>query len=316
MPFGIVLALAAYGAYACCDALIKGFGQSLTPFEIAFWITLFSILPVIVTRPKDEALRDIVRTLHPLMLNFRALIGTMAGLLIVFAFTTIPLAETYALVFLTPVFITILSGAVLKEEISAQRWIGLLLCFAGVLLVVRPGFKELELGHLAASICALLASGAAIILRVISQSEKRITIVGYSVAYGLILNGAAIAILGRPFVPPLDALAILALIGLIGGSGHVLMIKAAKIAPANLVAPTQYSQIIWAIVLGALFYQEYPDNLALVGMAVVILGGLSNFTPERARTWFGAHTVARRMRRQRRGQPDAVARQPSPENQS
>lgn len=296
MKIGVFFALAAYGAYSCGDAIIKGFGSSLSPFEIAFWTTLFSIVPVLVTKPGSERLRDVFKTGRPLELHLRSAISFVSVIFVIYAFTHIPLAETYALVFLTPIFITILAVIFLKEDMTPRRWAALALGFGGVLLVVRPGFRELQLGHFAAISCAFFASSAAILLRMISQTEKRITIVGFSVVYSLVLNGLVMALTPGLSWPTPSQFALLAAIGMLGGTGHILIISAARNAPAAWVAQTQYSQIVWAIALGAIFYQEYPGLFTLAGLIVVAVAGLMNFIPERARTWFGAHVLALRRR--------------------
>ncbi|UJQ95398.1 DMT family transporter [Mariluticola halotolerans] len=297
MPIGILYALAAYASYAFGDAIIKGFGTSLSAFEIIFWVTAFSFIPVALTKPKTERLREVFATTRPRILHIRGALSLIASLCVIYAFTHIPLAETYAIVFLTPTFITVLAVLFLKEEMTTRRWLSLILGFGGVMLVVRPGFRELEPGHLAAFGCAFFASVAAVILRMISRTEKRITIVGFSVAYALVFAGCVIVISPDMGLPTLRQLGALAATGTLAGLGHILIISAAKAAPANMVAQTQYSQIVWAIILGAFFYQEVPDALGLVGLGIVVLAGFVNFTPERARTWFGAHVVAIRKRR-------------------
>jgi hypothetical protein len=99
-------------------------------------------------------------------------------------------------------------------------------------------------------------------------------------------------------VPSLEQMTSLAIIGLLGGIGHVLMISASKLAPANLIAPAQYSQIVWAVLLGGLFFGEYPDALAFLGLGIVIAAGAGTVVPVRARKWFGAYLVWPRHRDQ------------------
>lgn len=298
MSVGIVFALAAYAAYSFADAIIKGFGQSISAYQIGFITTVFSVIPVLLTKPRDERLGEMFRTGRGLLLHLRAAISVASTVLVIHAFTTIPLAEAYALIFLTPVLVTVLSVLLLGEGMTWRRWALLALGFAGVMLVVRPGFRELQSGHLAAMMCAVCASLAAIILRVVSRSEKRITIVAFSVVYMLAITG--VLMIPGFVVPTPRQLFLLALIGLLGGTGHILIITAARNAPANLIAPAQYSQIVWAILLGAIFYEEFPDALAYVGLGVVVLAGMMNVTPERARTWFGAQAA---LLRRRRGRP-------------
>ena len=101
---GVLFSLAAYLLYSCCDAIIKGFGTGLSPFEIAFWTALFSFLPAIFTKPKGEHWRHTFQMHHPWLVNLRSLAGVVGNLSIIYAFTHIPLAEAYSLAFLAPIF--------------------------------------------------------------------------------------------------------------------------------------------------------------------------------------------------------------------
>ncbi|MBU1176603.1 MAG: DMT family transporter [Alphaproteobacteria bacterium] len=273
MPVGVYFGLAAYSVYAYGDALIKSLGAGVNPFLIAFWTALFSMLPVVLTRPKSERLRDMFRSEAPKRLHLRGILSFVAVLCVVYSFTHIPLAEAYALLFMTPVFSTVLSVIVLKEKMTPGRWAGLALGFAAVVLVVRPGFRELQLGHITALSATVLAAIVSIILRQVSQTEKRITIIGYSVSYALVLNAVAMAGLGLQFAPTPMQMLTLAAVGTIGGFGNVLIIQAAKNAPMAWVAPTQYIQIVWAVTLGALVFAEIPGPFTLVGLLIMALSG-------------------------------------------
>src|SRR6188472_2270633 len=105
MPAGVVFSLAAYLLYSCCDAIIKGFGVSLSVFEIAFWTALFSFLPAIFTKPKGEHWRNTFQLRHPWLMHMRSLTGLCGNMAIIFAFTHIPLAEAYSIAFLAPIFV-------------------------------------------------------------------------------------------------------------------------------------------------------------------------------------------------------------------
>lgn len=274
MPSGVIFSLFAYGLYSCCDAIIKGFGTSLSVFEIAFFTTLFSLIPAIFTKPKGEHWRSMWRMKHPWLVQLRALTGVLGNLSVIYAFTHIPLAEVYSLAFLAPVFIVILSVLVLKETVRGPRWIFLAASFLGVLLVVRPGFRELQLGHLLAISAALFGSITTLVLRSVANEEKRVSLIGVASAYILLVNGV-LMIPGFQMPTP-EEFGLLLAIGGLGGTGHILFIAATRRAEASQVAPAQYSQIVWAIILGAAFYREYPDAIAYVGLAVVAAAGVLN----------------------------------------
>lgn len=286
MPVGVILGFIAYGSFAFGDALIKSFGDSLSVFEIAFFVTLFSFVPALVVKPRGERWREAWRLRHPVLTQIRGVLGICSMVMVTISFTTIPLAETYALVFLTPIIVTILSVVLLRESMTPMRWALLAVGFVGVMLVVRPGFRALELGHFTAMIAAVAASFSAVILKRVSAGERRVSLLGVLLLYALVFNG--IAMIPSFVMPTLEQFGIFLLIGIFGGTGQLVMIAATRRAAANQIAPTQYSQIFWAILLGGIFYEEYPDTVAIVGLAIVVMAGIGTPGVEAARTILGA----------------------------
>jgi drug/metabolite transporter (DMT)-like permease len=295
MPVGVIYALVAYSVYSGGDAIIKGFGQDLSVFEIGFFVALFGLLPAAFAKPKGERWRDSFKLRHPVLVHLRSFTGVTSSILVTVSFTTIPFAETYSLVFLMPLFITIMSVFILKERVDLTRWTMLALGFAGVMLVVRPGFRELEFGHLTALLCAVFGASTTTILRVIAPSEQRVSLIALPALYLIV----ATAVLMAPtFVMPTpQQFGLLAASGSMVGMGHILLIAATRNAPASQVAPIQYVQIVWAIGLGAFFYLEYPDLLAYIGLAVVVLSGLVNVFVDGARTRIAGRFAEYRARR-------------------
>lgn len=275
MPVGVVFALFAYALYSCADATIKSFGNDLSVFEIAFFATLFSLVPAIISKPKKDSWRDLLHLNHPFLVQVRGVAGLFGAGAVIYAFTHIPLAEAYSLVFLAPIFVTLISAVALRERVPGYRWILLGISFAGVLLAVRPGFRELEAGHIAALIGALCAAISTIVLRAVAPSEHRLSIIGVVTTYSLLFNGILMLAAGFQ-TPTFLQLLLFAGIGALGGTGHLLFIKSTSLAPANQVAPAQYSQICWAVLLGAVFYKEYPDLMCLAGLVIIAGAGVLN----------------------------------------
>ncbi|RDE10378.1 DMT family transporter [Pelagibacterium lacus] len=296
MPVGVFLALAAYACFAFCDAVIKGFGDSLSVFQIGFFLTLFSFIPALVVRPRGERWRDAWRLTHPWLMHLRGLCGIVSMVMATVAFTTIPLTEAYALIFLTPILVTILSVLVLRESMTPMRWLLLAIGFLGVMLVVRPGFRALEFGHIAAACAAVSATVSAIILKTVTASERRISLLGVLLAHTLVFNG--IAMIPGFVVPTLEQMAMFVLMGVFAGTAQLLMIAATRRAAANQIAPAQYSQIAWAIILGGLFYAEYPDAIAIVGLVIVVVAGMATPGVAAARVLVGLHLARFARRRQ------------------
>lgn len=283
MHNGILLALLAYAVYSWSDASIKALGGGLPVFEIGFFSMLVCSICILLTTPKDESWRHFWRMKRPWAVQARAISGATASMLSVLAFTTIPLAEVYALVFLAPLFVTILSLFVLKEHVGPWRWFAVVAGFAGVLLVVQPGFRELEIGHFAALVIALLAAISVILMRSLSAHETRTTMLGFLMLYAVVFNGIAMLVAGSFAVPTLGQAAILLMAGVFAAAGNVCLLAATRIAPANQLAPTHYSQIVWAVIIGALVFNEQPDAMSVIGLAIIAGSGLLTVAREKIR---------------------------------
>lgn len=281
MPIGVAFSLVAYLLYSCCDAIIKGFGSSLTVFEIAFWTALFSFVPAMLTKPKGEHWRQFHKMRHPWLVHLRSITGVVGNLSIIYAFTHIPLAEAYSIAFLAPIFVVALSRTILHEDVTWQRWFFLGASFLGVLLVVRPGFRELQLGHLLALFAALMGAITTTTLRKVAPVEKRVSLLGWPLGYIVVTNG--LLMLPTFTWPSGEEFAMLMLIGALGGTGNIVFIAATRRAPVSQIAPAQYSQIAWAIVFGAMFFNEYPDAIAYCGLVVVAMGGILNVMSDETR---------------------------------
>jgi len=281
---GIAVGFLSYGLFSGADACIKALGGHMSIFEILFLVTLATCATLGFAKAKDESWGTIFHMHRPGLILLRAIGGTMAGLLGVYAFTTLPFAEAYSLLFLMPAFATILSVPILGEAVGWRRWTAVGVGFLGVLLVVRPGFRELHLGHLAAAVAAIFAAMSMIVLRMIGQTEKRITVLTVVYLMALIVN--APLMIADFTVPGWREVGLVALAGAVGGFGQIAMMIATQLAPANRVVPAQYSQIIWAVVFGAAFFGELPDGIAFVGMALVVGSGLFTFfREERLHEW-------------------------------
>jgi len=281
MVKGISLGFLAFGIFSCGDACVKALGGRLTVFEIGFFTTLVAFIAVPFVKRPSERWRDMFRMHSPKLVLLRTFAGVTAGLLGIYSFTHLPLAEVYALIFLAPLFVTLLSIPFLGETVGWRRGLAILIGFLGVLLVVRPGFRELLPAHLAATGIAVCGAVTVLVLRALGPTEKRITLMGVVFVAALAVNGAIMLTDFR--VPAPTDFLLIAGAGLCGGTGHMLLMAATRAAPANRIAPAQYSQIVWAVTLGALFFGELPDATAFAGIALVTLAGLFTFMREEKR---------------------------------
>ena len=272
---GICLALASYFLFSSADTLVKGLGGSLSPFEIGLFVALFSFIPFLVTKPNSDAWRDTFKYNRPWLVHLVALMRATCAMSMTYAFVTIPLAEAYAIAFLIPLFTTMMSVAVLKEKVPLERWVLVILGFIGILIVVRPGFRELELGHFTSLLCAVCASIQITTMRIIAGNERRTSISVLQATYTVAANFAVLAVVGLSF-PSWELLLGLMVCGIMGGVAYIAQIGSLERAPASLIAPTQYSQFIWGLLFGAVFFSELPDFVGFIGLAIVLASGVGS----------------------------------------
>ena len=232
MNSGILLALAAYAVYAWGDGIVKALGGQLSVFEIGFCNTLVAGIFLFFLKPEGERWRGFWRMKRPWAVHARAASGLVAGVLSVYAFTTIPLAEVYALIFLAPMLVTLLSIVILKEHVGPWRWAAVFAGFVGVLLIVRPGFRTLELGHLAAFFLAFLGAATIILMRSLAAG-KQTTMLATLVGYSLVFNGIAAAATSSFELPGWKVLALVGLAGACTAGGHRLQLLATRRSPGE-----------------------------------------------------------------------------------
>jgi drug/metabolite transporter (DMT)-like permease len=190
--------------------------------------------------------------------------------------------EALALMFLMPLFVTILSVVLLKEKVSGWAWLAVVLGFIGVLIVLRPGVRPLNLGHLCALLAALANAGSVITYRLASTETVRLSLFGSSLVGPLIGNGL---LMGVHISWPVDVRAWIFLFGygFLAALGQLLMMLATERAPANRVALPQYTQMIWAVFLSYVVFHEPLDRWMFVGISVLTFSGMLNWLRQRIR---------------------------------
>jgi S-adenosylmethionine uptake transporter len=285
MRQGVILGFACYAAYAISDACVKSLDGAVPAYEAVFVGALLCLGAVPFIRSPGDRLRDLVIARRPGVWWVRALTGAICNISAVIAFTLLPMAETFALIFLMPIFVTLLSVLFLREHVGWRRWTAVVVGFAGVLVVLRPGFRALGVGHLAAITCGLSGAVSMVAMRLAGQHEKRISLYGAGVIGPLLVGG----IFMLPHMVWPDTAAWLRLLGygLMQGIAGVLLMLATLLTPANRIAPTQYSQMLWAIVFGYWLFGDRLDWPMLVGIVLILGAGLFTLVrEERVTRWW------------------------------
>ncbi|MCX7301174.1 MAG: DMT family transporter [Rhodobacterales bacterium] len=268
---GALLALLAFGIYATHDAVVKFMGADYSPFQLIFFSVLFGFplaMLMIIRDPNPGTLLPV----HPWWVAIRTLAAVITGISAFYAFTVLPLAQVYAIVFSTPLIITILAIPILGEKVRIRRWIAVVVGLVGVMVVIQPGTTHLSLGHLAALVAAIGGSVASIIVRKIGQDERSVVLLLYPMLANFTLGAVILPFVYKPM--PIEHLGFLALMSFLGWLGGIVIIRAYKTAEAVLVAPMQYSQILWATAYGLIFFNETLDRPTIIGASIIIASGL------------------------------------------
>ncbi|HWT31478.1 MAG TPA: DMT family transporter [Propylenella sp.] len=272
MSKGILVGFLSFALFALSDACVKALGGRVPVFEVAFFGCMFAALLTPLMRTPGESWIRALTPRRPKLVLLRALSGMLGGLFGIVAFTRLPFAEAYSIIFLAPSLITVLAVLALREKVTWLRWVPVVLGLGGVLLVVRPGFDQLVLAHLAALGVAVCNAATVLVLRAVAPVESRVSLLAWSFGLSGIITGLLMLPTFR--WPSVGDFGLLAGVGLLSSAAQIGLMLATRLAPANGVGPTQYSQIAWAVLIGAVFFAEFPDNLALAGIGLVVVSGL------------------------------------------
>ena len=275
---GVLLGFAAFAAYAISDAFVKSLHGSLPAYEAVFFGAVLGLSALPFIRKRDDRWHEVLVAQRQGLWLVRALASAVGSTAAVIAFTALPMAEAFALIFLLPIFVTILSVLVLREHVGWRRWSAVVAGFVGVLVVLRPGFRVLGIGHLAAIVCGLSGAVSMIALRMAGPHEKRVTLYGAGMVGSMLVAG--LLMLANFRWPDLAQWSLLLGYGLLAALGSVLLMLATQKAPANHVAPTQYSQMLWAVLLGYVLFHDRLDWPMAIGIAIILGAGLFTFVRE------------------------------------
>jgi S-adenosylmethionine uptake transporter len=289
---GILLALLGYAIYSTHDALVKSL-HDYNVFQIVFFATLFGYVPFSIARI-IEGKPVSLKPNNPGLLTFRALLHVAGLSLGFFAFAKLPMVEAYVLLFCSPLIISVLAVWFLDEHIALVRWLAIIMGLAGVIVVLRPTPDSITIGHVAAFAAAFCGAGSAVISRKISATENMATMILFPLLANIIVTGGALYFVYVAM--PFSDLATMFLIGVLGLIGQYFVLRGFRSAPAAFVGPMQYSQIVWAILFGYVFFGETIDRWVLVGSGITILSGVIIIWRERTTSKVQANLKTRNSR--------------------
>jgi len=268
--------------FAAMSALVRQLGDVAPVGQMVFFRSAFAILPVVVIYAIRGELGSAVRTGRPLGQLGRGLLSVCGMFTNFSALTRLPLADATAISFASPLITVALAAVVLKERVRIYRWSAVLIGFAGVIVMLIPhlgigaysglGGAAAATGSLFAITSAFCNAGTVIQTRRLTQSETTSSIVFY---FSLVC--AIAGALTLPFAwhsPSARELAALISLGILGGLAHILLTESYRYAAASVVAPFDYSSMLWALLLGYWLFGELPGTLVYVGAGIVAAAGL------------------------------------------
>lgn len=268
---GAALGLLAMGLFAVTDISVKFLGGGYDPFQIIFFAGLLTV-PLVTGHVMADPVGGPLRPERPRLMALRAVTVVLNGIAGTYAFASLPLAEAYAIFFTMPIFITVLSALVLREPIDLARGVAVLVGLAGVIVALDPGQARLQWGHAAALAGAVLGAANYVIIRASGATERTAVMILYPLMPQLLVAALVLPFVYQPM--PMADLAVTAVMAVTTFLGYLAIIAAYRRAPGIVVAPMQYSQIIWGAIFGALLFGEVMSLQTILGTAIIILAGL------------------------------------------
>jgi drug/metabolite transporter (DMT)-like permease len=269
---GIVLMITATMVFSVQDALTKELVQHYPVLQI-LWVRylLFATFALALSL-RSRPLRQVFATARPAYQIARSLVMLVSLTCFALAVRVLPLADAHSLIAAAPLFATGLSVAWLGERVGIRRWLAVGVGFAGVLLILRPGFAALQPASLLVTGAAFLYAVYAVMTRVASRDDDGETLLLYMAATGAVL----LTVIGPFFwvAPSGTAVGMMVALAFAGTVGHYLLIKALEAAPASLIQPFNYLMLVWATINGYLIFDDFPDLWTIAGGAVIVASGL------------------------------------------
>lgn len=267
---GLAFALVGYAIYSAHDAIVKSL-SGYSVFQIIFFAMLFVYVPFSLIRLTDGR-KVRYRPRHPFLVFLRALLVVGATAFAFMAFSMLPMVEVYVLLFTTPLLISILAIPLLGEKIHLFRWVMILIGMVGVIIVLRPSPDSFKLGHVLGLAGAACGSGVAIITRMIGRVESAPTMILSPLLMNITVSGLALYFVYKPMA--LADLAMMFLMGTMSLAAQLAILEAYRKAPATVIAPMQYSQLLWAVFYGALLFNESVDTMTIIGASITAGAGI------------------------------------------
>jgi len=269
---GILFCVTAFFFFACMDALAKHLGATYHWVQLVFFRALFGFLPVLPVVWSDGGLRAL-RTRRPMLHLIRSTAVLVALATYFIGLQYMALAEALTLAFTSPLFVTLLSIPLLGERVGAHRLLALIAGFGGVIVIMQPGADTFRPEAFYLIVAGAAFALSSVLTRLLGRTETNGAIIFYS-TLGQFLPMACVLPLFWIAPASLDDWLLFVLMGCLGGIGLQLITLAFRNAQASVLAPFEYTTLIWATLIGWFAWREWPGNHVWIGAAILVATGL------------------------------------------
>lgn len=267
---GILFMLGGMFIFSAVDTQAKLLTETLHPIQIVWSRQLGLLIGVLIYILFRGV--SVLRTKHPRLQITRGLLAASSATLFIVAVSYVPLADAVAVSFIAPFIVTIMGALVLKEKVGVRRWTAVTIGFIGTLIVIRPGMGVVHPAVMIVMLAATFFALRQVLSRALSNSDKTATTVAYTA-----LVGSLVLSFPLPFVwqwPTTNQeIVLLASIAVMAAVAEILVIKALEVAQAVVVAPVQYTLLIWGTMYGYLVFGQLPDIWTWVGALIIVATG-------------------------------------------
>lgn len=270
---GVALVIAATLLFAAADTIGKHLAMLYAAsLVLAVRYTVNLALVTLVMAPRHGA--GFWRTNRTALVVLRGLCLALASISMLLALRVMPVAETVAIIYVTPVLVMLTSAAFLAEKVSRLGWVAAGLGFAGVLMIARPGSGLDSWGVALSLMNATLATGYHVLTRVLARTETTMALMFHTALVGMVAFVCLTLALGTQTLPTAFDAGLMLALGALATAGHLMFTSAYREAPASTLAPVNYMHIAFATILGWLVFSQLPDAWGFSGMALIAAAGL------------------------------------------
>jgi len=279
---GIALMCGAVACFACLDSSAKFLSRDMSVIQVV-WARYAGafVLAFVLSNPFNHP--GLVESRRPFLQIGRSLALLVSSFLNFLALRYLQLDQALAITFSAPFLVALLAGPVLDEWVGLRRWVAIGVGFLGVLVVTRPGFGSIHPAALLSLAAAFTLAFYNVATRLLARSDSSGTTLFYSNFVGFIATTPLLPLVWTPPRGAVDVLLMIA-VGAFGAIGHYLLIVAHRLAPASLLSPFMYTQLLWAGTLGYLMFDDVPNRWTLAGAGIVVGSGLYLLHRERIRS--------------------------------